>query len=164
MQLIGPAIIAAFLFAIVDGFHDALGWDAVQAIFAMILMVPCAALIVDRLLYPSTRARFENSPSFGVKFLIFVTGFAFILYTGGVPEFERIEHGITRFAALWWIAFPYSCGMILIADRIFNAYKGRHQQIAPAPRSASKAASPPAVGEEDDNAFAFDPKRFKGKK
>lgn len=160
-QYIGSVVIAAFFFAIGNAFHDALGWDAVQTIFAMILMVPGAAFLADRLLYPATRLRFENHPAFAVVFLIFVSIFAYLLYVSGTTEFERVDYDVTRYAALWWVAFPYSCGFLVIADRCFNVFKGRHGTVDLSARHDAEEPHVVAKRPHDVENIDFDPTRFK---
>ena len=120
-------------------------------------MAPGAAIVTDRLLYPCTRARLEGDRSFQAGFLVLVSVLAFIVFSVGNRLYDRIETHIARFSAIWWHVFPYACGTLVIADRLFNAFgsKGR-VKLFPETPPRSPAASEP----ERDNLAPFDPKRF----
>jgi hypothetical protein len=152
--------VALFLFfAAAIGLYQAFDLNLVELVFLMGATVPGASYITDRLARPATRERMDQDQPFTWRFIGFVTVIAFLVFASKNPVFRHVEHDIPRYAAIWWCAFPYCCGIFLIADRVFDAFAVK--KIAP--KSAPPPVAPrwPFDSERDENVIEFDPKRFK---
>lgn len=169
MELVGVAFYA-MLFGAAFGFHQALNWDFITILLAMGAMVPGAAIVTDRLLYPRTKMLWEQDKKFTFIFLLVVTIVAYMAYADGKSEFRKADHPISHFSSLWWIVYPYCCGGLVMLDRVFNAFKNRPQPDPNVPRPAREPewlkVSEKELGanekeaHETENVIKFDPKRF----
>jgi len=64
--------------------------------------------------------------------------------------------------SIWWCAYPYCCGIFLIADRIFDAFGGMKKSAAAKTPPTTYGPHWPFDSTPDEtNVIEFDPKRFK---
>ncbi len=156
-----PILGMSLVFAAAFGFHQMFDWNIITIIFAMAMMVPGAALVLERLLRPATKARLETEKPFQVGFLVGVSMLAFLVFQS--DGMAKADTDIATYAALWWYMFPYACGVLVLFDRVFNVFADKR----PLPsKSDENPASPhwPFDSEADTtNVIEFDPERFKGR-
>ena len=152
------------------GFHQAFHWDLVTLVAAMVLMVPVADYVSDRLLYPRTRELFARDQSYSWGFLAIVTVMALVLFYEKGSAFQRADNEVTKYAACWWFTFPLCCMMLVLFDRLGNVFGGRPVagdkgtaghflgRAATEERMRKRAADEAA---QADNVIQFDPDRFR---
>jgi hypothetical protein len=152
------------------GFHQAFHWDLVTLIVVMVLMVPVADFVSDRLMYPKTRELFARDPRYTWGFLAVVSVMALIHFYNKGSLLQRADNEVTLYAACWWFTFPMCCIMLVMFDRLGNffggrpvaGYKGTDEHFlgraATEERMRKRAADEAA---QADNVIQFDPDRFR---
>ena len=152
------------------GFHQAMQWDLVTLIVVMVLMVPVADFVSDRLMYPKTRELFARDQRYPWGFLAVVSVMALTQFYNKASLLQRADNEITLYAACWWFTFPMCCIMLVMFDRFANVFGGKpvagdeeadelfSSRAATEEKLRKRAADEAA---QADNVIQFDPDRFR---